>query len=441
VRSSGTPPADASLAFFVDVIEGPNVGLRFSFDSTRPTSVLIGQSAACDVRLTDPQVSRRHAALDFTGRGLRLTDLDSTNGTLVGGLRVGEVYLAGGEVVRLGETALRVVRALSSPKQEPSTACGFGRLIGESPEMRRVYPLCARLAQSDVPVVIEGDTGTGKEVLAEALHEASPRAGAAFVVFDCTAVPSSLLESALFGHEKGAFTGALAQRRGLFEEAHGGTLFIDEIGELDLALQPKLLRAIERGEVQRVGSNRWTRIDVRIVAATRRDLDREVQAGRFRDDLFFRLAVGRIELPPLRQRRGDVSVLARHFWRQIAGEGRPMTPGLIERLEDYAWPGNVRELQNAIARHVAVGELAVEPALGEALLARDGPPDAGDAIERVLAMDLPLTRARAEVVEDFERRYVQRVLDRHGGSVARAAAASGIALRYFQILKARRTKG
>jgi DNA-binding NtrC family response regulator len=301
--------------------------------------------------------------------------------------------------------------------------------------MRRIYPLCERLAQSEVAIVIEGETGTGKEVLAEALHEASRRAAGPFVVFDCTAIAPSLLESVLFGHEKGAFTGAVSQRIGIFEQAHGGTLFIDEIGELDALLQPKLLRAIERGEVQRIGSSRWERVDARIVAATRRDLDREVQAGRFRDDLFYRLAVGRIELPPLRRRRGDIRVLSRHFWRQIAGETRPMPPDITERLEDYSWPGNVRELQNAIARQVAVGDLVTQD------VARpSAPPAAGaeDVIERVLAMNLPLPRARAEVVEAFERRYVQEVLGRYDGHVARAAAASGIALRYFQLIKARR---
>jgi DNA-binding NtrC family response regulator len=437
------PPAvvDAVLAFVVDVVEGPNRGTRFAFDSARPSSVLIGQSAACDVQLTDRQVSRRHAALDFTEKGLRLVDLDSTNGTFVAGLRVAEAYLVGGEIVRLGETAMRIVRALSSAQAEVSTAHGFGRMIGDSPEMRRLYPLCTRLAQSEVPIVIEGETGTGKEVLAEALHEASVRAAAPFVVFDCTAVPPSLLESALLGHEKGAFTGAMAQRRGVFEQAHGGTLFIDEIGELDLLLQPKLLRAIERGEVQRVGASSWLKVDVRIIAATRRDLDREVQAGRFRDDLFFRLAVGRIELPPLRRRRGDIAVLARHFWRAIAGDDHPIPPGLVGRLEDYPWPGNVRELQNAIARHVAVGELPMRESIVPPSGAGPGDPrDQGDLIERVLAKDLPLPRARAEVVEEFERRYVQRVLDLHGGNVSRAAAASGIALRYFQLLKAKRSK-
>ncbi len=306
-------------------------------------------------------------------------------------------------------------------------------MVGESAEMRSVYALSRRLAQSDVPVVVEGETGTGKEVLAEALHASSARAANPFVVFDCTAVAPSLLESALFGHERGAFTGALAQRRGVFEQAHGGTLFIDEIGELEASLQPKLLRAIERGEVQRVGSNRWDRVDVRIIAATRRDLDCEVQAGRFRDDLFFRLAVGRVELPPLRRRRGDIAVLTRHFWRQIAGPVRPLPAGLIERLELRAWPGNIRELQNAIARHVAVGDLPDESVAPSKSASTD-------PIERILSMDLPLPRARAEVVEEFERRYVEAALERHDGNVTRAAKASGLALRYFQILKARRSR-
>jgi DNA-binding NtrC family response regulator len=436
VVKEGTPPiGDEVLAFVVDVVDGPDKGTRFAFDSTRPSGVLVGQSSACDVRLTDRQVSRRHVELDVTDKGLRVTDLDSTNGTSVAGVRIHEAYLVGGEVVRLGQTALRIVRALSSARADTPAARSFGGFIGESPEMRRLYPLCDRLAKSDVPVVIEGETGTGKEVLAEALHQASTRASAQFVVFDCTAVPPSLLESALFGHERGAFTGAMSQRRGVFEQAHGGTLFLDEIGDLDLALQPKLLRAIERGEVQRVGASQWLRVDVRIVAATRRDLDREVQAGRFRDDLFFRLAVGRIELPPLRRRRGDVAVLTRHFWHAIAGPDRPLPAGLVERLEDYPWPGNVRELQNAIARHVAVGEL---PVIGASI----PPPgfEDGDVVERVLAKGLALPLARAEVVDEFERRYVARVLEEHGGNVSKAAAASGIALRYFQLIKARRTK-
>src|SRR5262249_22135835 len=199
----------------------------------------------------------------------------------------------------------------------------FGRVLGASREMRRLYPLCERLAASRVPVVIEGETGTGKEILAESLHEAGPRTAAPFAVFDCTAVPANLMESELFGHDRGAITGAVMTRKGILEEADGGTLLIDEIGDLDLQLQPKLLRALERGEVRRVGGDRWLKVDVRILAATRRNLDVEVQEGRFRDDLFHRLAVARIELPPLRERKGDVAVLASHFSEEM---GRPRPP-------------------------------------------------------------------------------------------------------------------
>ena len=184
----------------------------------------------------------------------------------------------------------------------PKMEIGFGRFIGRSPAVTRLYPLLRKLAAADVPLVIEGETGTGKEALAEAIHDAGGRAGRPMVVFDCTAVPASLLEAALFGHERGAFTGADTARPGIFEEADGGTLLIDEIGDLDLGLQSRLLRVIQKGEVRRIGGNRWVKVDVRIIAATRRNLDEEVLAGRFRDDLFFRLAVARVELPALRER-------------------------------------------------------------------------------------------------------------------------------------------
>jgi transcriptional regulator with GAF, ATPase, and Fis domain len=310
-------------------------------------------------------------------------------------------------------------------------------MLGASDVMRRLYPHCRRLAGSDLSTLIEGETGTGKEVIAEALHEASKRASAPFVVFDCTAVPPNLAESMLFGHEKGSFTGAVASRKGVFEEADGGTLFIDEIGELDHALQPKLLRALERSEVQRVGSNKWAKVDVRILSATRRDLDREVQAGRFRDDLYFRL----IELPPLRARRGDVRMLATRFWTSLGGDAAGPPNDVLDRFEDYSWPGNVRELHHAVARVIALGDFDLnERGMPEGRPRGEGRASAAPSdsvVEEVLAADMPLTRAREVVVADFERRYVERVLARHGGNVVRAAEASGVARRYFQILRAR----
>jgi transcriptional regulator with GAF, ATPase, and Fis domain len=440
------PPRRADVGpevFELHVLEGPDRPLVFRLGSTQER-ILVGQSPVCQLRLKDPSVSRRHAAVELDAGTLKWTDLQSTNGTVVNGLTVLELKLTGGERLRLGDTVIEIRRAPTGTRasSEPTTAASFGRVIGASPAMRALYPLCDRLAASQVPVIIEGETGTGKEVLAEAIHERSARAQGPFVVFDCTTVASSLVESALFGHERGAFTGATSARRGVFEEAEGGTLFIDELGELDLALQAKLLRGLERSEVRRIGGDRWIRVDVRVIAATRRDLDQAVQAGRFRDDLFFRIAVGRVELPPLRKRLSDIPLLAQHFWELHGGAGA-VPADALERFATYSWPGNVRELYNAVARLLALGEaLPGAPGLVEdtGLAPNPSGSSEGDLIERILARDLPLPTSRALLVEAFERRYVARVLERHAGNVARAAAASGIARRYFQLLKARQAR-
>jgi DNA-binding NtrC family response regulator len=431
-------PVGVPSAFTVLVVEGPERGAELRIDGSEPSRVLLGQSPACALRLTDRLVSRRHAALDVTERGLRVTDLTSTNGTFVNGIQVVEAFLHGGELVRVGDTSIRVEARGEAVPGSISKAMRFGRVVGGSGEMRRLYPLCERIAQSAMPVLIEGETGTGKEMLAEALHECGPRANGPFVVFDCTATPPNLLESTLFGHERGAYTGALATRKGVFEQAHTGTLLIDEIGDLELALQSKLLRAIERSEVQRVGGTGFIRCDVRILCATRRDLDREVAAGRFRDDLYFRITVARVELPPLRQRAGDIDLLCGHFWRSLGGEG-PVPLELLRRAEDYPWPGNVRELYNAVVRWRALGDLGLSEAPAPAP-ATAPPREVKDVIEEVLGLDLPFPASRDRVMSEFERRYVERVLARHGGSVARAAEASGIARRYFQIIRARQPK-
>ncbi len=432
-------PKTSGASFALTVIAGPDKGATITLSPGAPTRSFAGQSPSCELRLTDRTASRRHAAFEPAGPRLRVIDLGSKNGTLINDVAITDAFVHGGEVVKLGETSVRVDLAGEVAEVSLPPAGRFGKLVGASAEMRALYPLCDKLAASSVPVLIEGETGTGKEVLAESLHEKGPRAGGPFVVFDCTAVPPSLLESALFGHERGSFTGATETRRGVFEEAHNGTLLLDEIGDLELPLQAKLLRALERSEVQRVGSNRWNKVDVRVLAATRRDLDRAIQEGRFRDDLYFRLAVARIELPPLRRRTGDVRVLAHHFWRQLAQKGERFPAGFGERLDDYSWPGNVRELFNAVARRVALGDLAPIETARAAAGGGDAPPPSSriDFLDRVLALDLPLTKAREEIVGEFERRYVQRVLERHGGNVSAAAAASGLARRYFQLLRAR----
>ena len=437
-------PTARGASFELTVVEGPDAGRRLRLSPADPSSMLVGKGSSCELRLTDGQVSRRHLTCEVVGQELRVTDLDSTNGTRVNGVSIVEARLCGGERIQLGATVIALRRG-ERADVELTSATSFGRMVGASPAMRRLYPLCKKLAASDVPIIIEGETGTGKEVLAESLHELGPRASGPFVVFDCTAVPPNLVESALFGHERGSFTGATESRRGVFEEANGGTLLIDEIGELDTDLQSKLLRALERSEVQRIGSARWLRVNVRFLAATRRNLDQEIQAGRFRDDLFYRLAVARIELPPLRRREGDVALLTEHFWRRIADPGTPLPEDFVLRLDGYSWPGNVRELQNAVARRVALGELAdlgtlrgsEQPAAAEAPALRGDSMPTEDAIQRILEKNLPFPRARERVLEEFEGRYVARVLELHGGNAARAAAASGIARRYFRILRAR----
>ena len=429
-----------SASYTVTVVSGPDADASVVIDGSRPSRTLIGTSPACDLRLTDPEISRRHAALELERGALRVTDLDSTNGTYVDNVRVVEALLSGGETLAVGASLLRVERAVAQAPLALPVRVSFGNVIGASVEMRRLYGLCERIAAADIPVVIEGETGTGKEALAEAIHEVGPRSAEPFVVFDCTAVPASLVESELFGHERGAFTGATTARTGILEQAHKGTVLIDEIGDLDLALQPKLLRAVERREIRRVGGNRTIALDVRIVAATRRNLDEEVQKGRFRDDLFHRLAVARIELPPLRRRRGDVTLLARHFCRQFGGDAEKIPVEVYRRWEEYAWPGNIRELRNAVARHLALGDWA-----GSALSAQPSSPSVSsaavtgpaDIIAQTLDRGLSFVQARQQVQDEFERRYLERVLADHGGNIGRAAAAAGVGRRYFQRLRAR----
>jgi DNA-binding NtrC family response regulator len=430
------PPA--KLAFVLDVVEGPDRGARFLLDESTPGPVLLGTSPACAFRLSDREASRRHASFDIEDQRLRVTDLRSTNGTLLDGTAILDAYVRSGQSLRVGATTLKASRA-ASPAPGPSAtspAESFGRILGASFEMRRLYPLFEQLAASSLSLIVEGETGTGKELLAETLHDVGPRRGGPFVVFDCTTVPAGQLEIELFGHEAGAFPGAQVARRGLFEEANNGTLYLDEIAGLDPDLQPKLLRAIERSEVTPVGSRVARRVDVRIIGATQVDLDHAVQVGRLREDLYHRLVVARVALPALRKRRGDIEILATHFAGALGGG--PLPAMLLSRWRDYSWPGNVRELRNAVARFVAfgeAGELMTPSSQAPAVLGADV--TVRDFVESALAGDMPLTRARQEIVHVYDRLYVERVLAKHGGNVTRAAAAAGVERRYFQVLRAR----
>ncbi len=294
-------------------------------------------------------------------------------------------------------------------------------MIGRSEAMRRVLAVIDKVAEVRCPVLIQGESGTGKELVARALHERSPWAERPFVVVDCGALTETLLESELFGHEKGAFTGADRARQGLLEAAAGGTVFLDEIGNISPALQAKLLRVVQEGEITRVGGVRPIRIDVRFVAATHRDLEAMVRAGEFRHDLYHRLNVVRIALPPLRERREDIPLLVQHFVDEFARRyGRRLRgfdAASLRRLMDYHWPGNVRELRNVVERHVALAE---GPVLRlEGLEPAPEPPEAGAAAGEAIDADLP-------TLEELERRYILKVLERFGGSRERTAAALGI---------------
>ena len=320
--------------------------------------VAIGTLPENDIVLTDPTVSRRHAVVEETPAGWMLKDAGSTNGTFLDGVRVREGYLKAGAAIRLGNTELTFAPAEERFEKLESSADRFGGLIGSSLPMREVFAILERVSPTDITVLLQGETGTGKELAARAIHGSSRRAGGPFVVFDCGAVAPNLIESELFGHEKGAFTDAVKARQGAFELADGGTLFLDEIGELALTLQPKLLRALDQREVRRVGAEQTVRVDVRVVAATNRDLEQEVKAGKFREDLFYRLSAVSVLLPPLRKRREDIDRIAGHLLEGIAGETGRKLEGLAAEaagvLASQPWPGNVRELRNVLVRAAAL---------------------------------------------------------------------------------------
>lgn len=424
-RSASAPlPPGGATALAVVVSEGPDKGARLFFDDTLPPRVLIGTSPLCTLVLTDREVSRRHLALTAIPAGLELEDLGSTNGTFVSGVRVRACSVRGGQLIELGSTRLRVIQvpvaAKAGGEPVPAARGAFGRLLGQSAIMQRIFALCERAAASSEPVLIEGETGAGKELLAECLHEASGRAGGPFVVVDCAGLTPAEADALLFG---------VPGAPGLIEQAQGGTLMLDEVTELGDAVQAKLGGVLARRALRRAGTTDTTPIDVRVLATSRKDVDREVELGHFRADLVFRLAVLRLELPPLRARPDDVRLLGEHFWRS-SGTDEPLPPDLVTALDGRGdWPGNVRELENLVARRRALGAVKSLPV--------SRPLTGADAIEAVLEANLTFPSARERVLAEFEQRFVARALAAHGGNVARAAAASGIARRYFQIIKAR----
>jgi two-component system, NtrC family, response regulator HydG len=389
--------------------------------------LVIGTDEECDVRLSDQYVSHRHAEVHRTAAGVVLRDLESSNGTFVEEIAVKEAVLPGGARLRVGKTAMafetddeagRLARMIHSDLDDEALANippEFAPVVGASPAMRRICALLAQLAPTDLTITLLGETGTGKDVLARAVHARSQRAEAPFVVFDSGAVAPTLIESELFGHKKGAFTGAVAERHGAFERARGGTLFLDEIGELSLDLQPKLLRALEQRTVQPVGGTEDVAVDVRIIAATNRDLEAHVREGKFREDLFFRLSTALVTVPPLRERQQDLVELARRF---LAEAGKPLdiSPEARAILEGHDWPGNVRELKNVVTSAAALaGGSALEPKHMVFFKPRRRSPDV-DA--------LPLA---GQSLEAIERAAIEQTLHRFNGNKSKAARALGIA--------------
>ena len=389
----------------------------------------IGSHPSNDLVLKDPTVSRFHLEIEAEPSGYRLRDLESTNGTTVNGIRVLDAYLPAAATLRLGQVALEFRLTTGRVDLPTSERSEYHGLIGESALMRELFSTLERVAASDATVLVEGESGTGKERVASAIHEASRRSAGPFVVVDCAAVPLTLVESELFGHERGAFTGAVARSEGRFREADGGTLFLDELGELPPEVQPKLLRVLESRQVRPIGGTRTEAVNVRVLAATNRDLAREVNRGSFREDLYYRLAVVRLKVPPLRERREDVRPLVRHFIEgALAAEparAREMAASISEEnwraLEAMPWPGNVRELRNLVERTIilsgGITDGLAEPApAGASAAAGELRPD----------LDRPFTEQKADLIARFEETYLLGQLARHGSNVSAAARASGL---------------
>jgi transcriptional regulator with GAF, ATPase, and Fis domain len=434
--------------------------------------IRIGAMDDNDLVIRDDTVSRYHCKIVQEETGYVLVDLGSTNGSFVNRVRIREAFLKPGCVVHLGQTEIKFYAGEEEVEIVPSRKDRCGDIIGRHPRLREIYAIIEKIAPTNTTVVIEGETGTGKEVVAQTIHKLSARGTGPLMVLDCGAVPENLIESELFGHEKGSFTGAIMTRQGLFEMADGGTVFLDELAELPLDLQPKLLRALEQREIRRVGANRPLKVDVRIIAATNRNLEEEVRSGRFRQDLFYRLSVVRLTLPPLRDRVEDIPLLVRHFLKNHAynrqPDGSPRIKNVAREAYDmlaaYRWPGNVRELVNTIERAVSFAD-------GETIEARDLPEHVRDSVQQALgsltpvpprqtspsvpAMVLPpastpaphpqltpppesfestFKEAKEKWVSSFERDYIVALLKKNHGNISHAAREADIDRKYFRKL-------
>jgi transcriptional regulator with GAF, ATPase, and Fis domain len=412
---AGTVPR---LELFVESMSGTPVP---SLVYTEGEVFRIGAHRSNDLVIDDPLVSQFHCKLRVVEGMWRIEDLTSRNGTRVDGVRVRDADLPmPSSRIQLGQSSLRVAAAGTRTTSDAPPVTSFGALRGHSVPMRKLYALLERIAPTDATVLIQGDSGTGKEVIATELVQRGPRADKRLVIVDGGAIAPTLVESELFGHVRGAFTGADQDRVGAFEAADGGTLFLDEIGELPLEIQPKLLRALESREIRRVGDNKARKIDVRVIAATNRSLEVEVNQKRFREDLYFRLSVVTVLVPPLRERVEDIPDLVAAF---AAATGVPnatelFTPAVLTDLASHRWPGNVRELRNYVERAVVLRTTAPAKSGTYRIL----PPVA----QKTVDLDIPFRHAKDAAIEAFDRAYLTDLLAWSGGNVSQAARRAGM---------------
>ena len=402
------------------VLSGPDSG---KVHPLKQGVYTMGKAPTCDIVLDDKAVSRQHLRLEVHDEHVLATDLDSHNGSFCERLRFTSLELRPGIVITLGTTELKL---MAEDTRERSVLLSskdrFGALVGNSRKMREAFTLLERLAPGGADVLIQGETGTGKDLCAEAIHQQSPRKKGPFVIVDLAGVPPTLIESELFGHVKGAFTSAQGDRAGAFERAQNGTVFLDEVGELPLELQPRLLRVLERRQVKRVGANDYQTVNMRVVAATHVNLEQAVTQGKFRRDLFHRLAVLRVSLPALRERPEDIPVLIDHM---LQASGRPpsaLSDQTRALLAQYPWPGNVRELRNVVEQVMSLGE--------EALPDLESSGEGGTKVE----LDLPFKEAKERLIEGFERDYLKNLLERCEGNISRASREADIDRVYLKKL-------